>query len=308
MLDNPATIGDALLEAAKLPFRGDDKVRFEQKRQRYIDGLSDHERPRWVGEMKNLLSLCDDSFDDDSAEDDSRESCPRWHHLDKKDLKNAFRDLCLDQKQKVKVVLIEPNLNAYSLQLHNILYSYYRHEFRLPQSRIKGSIKGSLDDYLNIVNKKYREKHFMHYMRKYFGITNVTLEQIPSCFKKKEERKPEAHFIVQKVTSDFNFSDFNKYYKLWTNLQPEKTIILFIHLKELPKESAHSPGLSNYCLCRCHEHEQVVGEDFQALFGGKSFEPGYIKLCNCDPMTFADAVEKLQLFENSEDKSNNGKI
>ena len=56
LLDNPATIGEALLEAAKLPFRGDDKVRFQQKRQRYIDGLSDHERPRWVGEMKNFLA------------------------------------------------------------------------------------------------------------------------------------------------------------------------------------------------------------------------------------------------------------
>ncbi len=56
LLDNPATIGDALQEAAKLPFRGDDKVRFEQKRQHYIDGLSDHERPRWVGEMKNFLA------------------------------------------------------------------------------------------------------------------------------------------------------------------------------------------------------------------------------------------------------------
>jgi len=55
LLDNPATIGEALLEAAKLPFRGDDKVRFQQKRQRYIDGLSDNERPRWVGEMKNFL-------------------------------------------------------------------------------------------------------------------------------------------------------------------------------------------------------------------------------------------------------------
>ncbi|MFZ4802594.1 MAG: SUMF1/EgtB/PvdO family nonheme iron enzyme, partial [Chlorobium sp.] len=47
----------ALTEAAKLPFRGDDKVRFKQKQQHYIDGLSDHERPRWVGEMKTLLSL-----------------------------------------------------------------------------------------------------------------------------------------------------------------------------------------------------------------------------------------------------------
>ncbi len=56
LLDNPATIGEALIEAAKLPFRGDDKVRFKQKQQQYIDGLSDHDRPRWVGEMKNFLA------------------------------------------------------------------------------------------------------------------------------------------------------------------------------------------------------------------------------------------------------------
>ncbi len=56
LLDNPATIGEAFIDAAKLPFRGDDKVRFQQKRQRYIDGLSDYERPRWVGEMKNFLA------------------------------------------------------------------------------------------------------------------------------------------------------------------------------------------------------------------------------------------------------------
>ena len=56
LLDNPATIGEALIEAAELPFRGDDKVRFKQKQQHYIDGLTDHERPRWVGEMKNFLA------------------------------------------------------------------------------------------------------------------------------------------------------------------------------------------------------------------------------------------------------------
>jgi len=56
LLDNPATIGEALVEAAKLPFAGDDTIRFQQKRQRYIDGLSDHERPPWVGEMKNFLA------------------------------------------------------------------------------------------------------------------------------------------------------------------------------------------------------------------------------------------------------------
>ena len=57
LLENPATIGEALIAAAKLPFQGDDRIRFQQKRQRYIDGLSDHERPVWVGEMKNFLAL-----------------------------------------------------------------------------------------------------------------------------------------------------------------------------------------------------------------------------------------------------------
>ncbi len=56
LLDNPATLGEALQEAANLPYRGDDKVRFKQKQQQYIDGLSDHDRPRWVGEMKNFLA------------------------------------------------------------------------------------------------------------------------------------------------------------------------------------------------------------------------------------------------------------
>ncbi len=56
MLDNPATLGDALLEAAKLPFSGADKLVFELNRIKYIDGLSDYNRLNWVGEMKALLS------------------------------------------------------------------------------------------------------------------------------------------------------------------------------------------------------------------------------------------------------------
>jgi len=57
MFDNPATIGEALLEAAKLPFRGDDRVRFQQKLQQYIAGLSDHQLIQWLGEIKVLLLM-----------------------------------------------------------------------------------------------------------------------------------------------------------------------------------------------------------------------------------------------------------
>ena len=73
MLDNPATIGEALLEAVKLPFRGDDKVRFRQKRDKYIAGLSDYERPIWVGEMKNFLSLYEPTSSEDKAATPNRE-------------------------------------------------------------------------------------------------------------------------------------------------------------------------------------------------------------------------------------------
>ena len=80
MLDNPATLGDALLEAAKLPFRGDDKVRFQQKRQHYIDGLSDHERPRWVGEMKAFLSLYSNSLENKPTGSGDRVDVPNTAH------------------------------------------------------------------------------------------------------------------------------------------------------------------------------------------------------------------------------------
>lgn len=54
MLENPATFGDTVIEAAKLPFRGDHKVMFQQKKQRYISELSDYELSIWIGEMKIL--------------------------------------------------------------------------------------------------------------------------------------------------------------------------------------------------------------------------------------------------------------
>ncbi len=55
LLDNSATIGEALLEAAKLPFIGNDRFLFNQKRQRYQTGMSDYERLNWTDEMKNFL-------------------------------------------------------------------------------------------------------------------------------------------------------------------------------------------------------------------------------------------------------------
>jgi len=55
MLDDPATIGDALREAETIPFRGRDRYTFNDKRQRFIAGMGNHEKLEWIDQMKIFL-------------------------------------------------------------------------------------------------------------------------------------------------------------------------------------------------------------------------------------------------------------
>ena len=57
MLENPATIGEALQLAEELPFSGSDRFFFNLKRQKFTVGMSDNEKVNWVGEMKTFLSV-----------------------------------------------------------------------------------------------------------------------------------------------------------------------------------------------------------------------------------------------------------
>ena len=105
MLDHPATLGEALTEAAKLPFRGDDKVRFEQKRQHYIDGLSDHERPRWVGEMKAFLSLYDGCIVGATDSDKRAETPAKAQSNEFKT--DIFISYAHEDEQRVRLIVVE---------------------------------------------------------------------------------------------------------------------------------------------------------------------------------------------------------
>jgi len=55
LLDNPATIVEALQLAEHLPYAGSDRFLFNQKLQKYSVGMSDYERLNWIGEMQNFL-------------------------------------------------------------------------------------------------------------------------------------------------------------------------------------------------------------------------------------------------------------
>ncbi len=55
MLDDPATIPDALREAETIPFRGRDRYTFNDKRQRFIAGMANHEKLEWIDQLKIFL-------------------------------------------------------------------------------------------------------------------------------------------------------------------------------------------------------------------------------------------------------------
>ena len=56
LLDNPDTLFDALEQAGKLPFVGSDRFLFQQKRQKFVAGMTDYEKLNWIGEMKCFLA------------------------------------------------------------------------------------------------------------------------------------------------------------------------------------------------------------------------------------------------------------
>ncbi len=107
LLDNPATIGEALIEAAKLPFRGEYKILFQQKRQKYIAGLSDYERPIWVGEMKNLLSLCESLFDGESPREVKRASTSDGVYRSWEFKNDIFISYAQEDRQRVEPIVQE---------------------------------------------------------------------------------------------------------------------------------------------------------------------------------------------------------
>jgi hypothetical protein len=56
MLDDPATIGDALREAETIPFSSHNRLIFNMKTNKYYVGMSDYEKINWIQEMKSFIA------------------------------------------------------------------------------------------------------------------------------------------------------------------------------------------------------------------------------------------------------------
>ena len=305
MFDNPAEINEALQEAAKLPFRGDDKTRFAQKRQTYIDGLSDHERPYWVSEMKNFLCLYSNTnvnykeTDVQKYKNYKSDTFKRWHYLDKKNLRSQISMMCREKNTEntVKVVFIQNDYDGCSRKVPQIIESFIKKD----NSNIYGNqklskIKGSIDRPFIFTKNHTPEIEWEYNMREFFDLSS-SFEEIPAEFNNNGLHK-KLHIIVhgiQNFDKDCRYH-FSRYYDLWAKmLNPEKLIFLCVHIEEFSLYEDEDL-LPNYPYYYYETHEKVTKTHFQEFF--EHFEDFYQEdeeLCNCeDPMTFKYAIKKLK--------------
>ena len=310
MFDNPASIGEALTEAAKLPFSGDDKVRFQQKRQKYIDGLSDHERPYWVGEMKNFLCMYSNTCDNSNEtyiqkyKNYKSDTLKRWHYLDKKNLRSEINMMCREKNTSntVKVVFIQDDYYGCSRKIPQIIESFIKED----NSNIYGEnkinnlskIKGGIDRPFLFTSNHTPEIEWEYNMREFFDLSS-SFEEIPVEFNNNGLHK-KLHIIVHGIQ---NFdkdcrNHFSRYYDLWAKkLNPEKLIFLCVHIEEVALYE-DEVLLLNSPYYYYKTHENVTKTHFRDFFD--HFEEFYKEdeeLCNCDePMRFKYAIKKLKFF------------
>jgi len=294
MFDNPAMIGEALIEAAKLTFSGEHKMRFEQKRLRYIDGLRDHERPVWVGEMKNLLSLCidtDDLSDIKKPGNYRADALNRWHYLDKQELRRRVKEMCRKRDIPVKVLFIENNTDAFSDYTDEILRSFIKADHQAIHQTLTET-KGEMSHVLYLEHGDQIRDEWTDLMERSFGLS-AACEKISEAFQQKGLHR-QSHIIVHSVDQlAESFSEnFQLYYNLWTTLLPEQPIFLCIHLPEqsLPREEAQLP----YGIC-CYSdrYDMVTHLHFTRFFKDFKCYHRDEELCTGDSMSFRDAVKKL---------------
>jgi hypothetical protein len=296
MLDNPATIDEALQGAAKLPFKGDDKGRFQQKRQRYIDGLSDHERPRWVGEMKNFLSMYDGcsvgATDGESFRSYTLDREHQWHYLDKENFRGRVREICWDRDTLVKVIFIEDNEDAFSDKTDEILRSFLKEDHEEIHESLSPPA-GQMSHVVNFDNSEKLRASWADFMRKFFRVPPIH-EKIPEELRK-TEFYAKSHIIVHSVGKlDSTFWDkFQLYYSFWTALCPEQPVFLCLHLPDhsLPRDIEPLP---HWILCYCDQYETVGHLHFSRFFKDYKCYQRDEELCRCNPMPFCDAIKKLR--------------
>jgi len=301
MLDNPSMLGDALLEAAKLPFVGEDIIRFQQKRQRYIDGLNDTERPKWVGELKNFLHLYDAAGNESSLHQSGNyttDTFNRWHYLDKQNFRRRLQEICRQRDNPVKVLFIENNPDALSEYTDEILRSFIKADHG-PIHEAMTATKGGMSDILYLDNNDQLSDDWIDYMVKYFDLP-PSRENISEGFRQKGFHK-ESHIIVHSVDqlSETFLEEFQRYYNFWTELSPEQPIFLCLYLPEHSFPRTVSP-LPYWILCYCDQYETVEHLHFTRFFRDYKCYQRDDDLCRCsNPMCFSDAVKKLHYCQPS---------
>jgi len=309
MLENPATIGDALLEAAKLPFRGEDKVRFKQKQHQYIDGLSDHQLIQWVSQIKGLLSIYEEcrvgATDGEGYRSYTFDRKNRWHYLDKTNLRFEINRMCREKntENKVKVVFIQDDYSGCSRTIPQIIESFIKKDNKNIYgeneintiSKIKGSIARPFccpTDYTPEIEWEYN-------MREFFDLSS-SFEEIPAEFNNNDRYK-QLHIIVHGI-KDYDKDcrhHFYRYYDLWVKkLNPEKLILLCVHIEKVSLYDDEEL-LPNYPYYYYQTHEKVTKIHFQDFYTEfKKYYQEDEELCKCDePKTFKCAINKLKFKE-----------
>ncbi|ABL64946.1 hypothetical protein [Chlorobium phaeobacteroides] len=301
MFDNPAILGEALLEAEKLPFVGDDRIRFKQKQQRYIDGLSDHERPQWVGEMKNFLHLYDAAGHESSVHQSGNyiaDTFNRWHYLDKQYFRKQLKEICRDRDNPVKVLFIEEDTDAFSDYTDEILRSFIKADHGSIHETMTAT-KGEMSHVVYLENRDQLREEWTDFMAKFFDLS-ASCEKIPEEFRRKGFHR-ESHIIVHSVDqlSETFLEEFQLYYNFWTELSPQQPIFLCLYLPEhsLPREVT---PLTYWILCYCDQYETVEHRHFTRFFRDFKCYRRDDELCRCNtPMCFSDAVNKLHYCQPS---------
>jgi len=298
MLDNPATIGDALSEAAKLPFEGNDTVRFNKKRDHYIDGLSAHTLPDWVGQMKGLLSKYDGcsvgATDGESFRSYTFDREKQWHYLDKKHFREMVGDICCDRDNPVKVIFIEYSVDAFSDQMDEILRSFIKEDHEEIHD-ILSPTEGKMSHVINLDNNEKLGASWADFMRKIFHVS-PNHEKIPGELRLKTDFYAKSHIIVHSVGKlDSRFiENFERYYSFWAALYPEHPVFLCLFLPPEHSLPRYVDPLPHWIFCYCNEYETVGPYHFSCFFKEYKCYQENRSLYTCEPMSFSDAVTKLR--------------
>ncbi len=295
MLNSPATLGEALTEAEKLPFKGNDLYLFNQKRQKYHTGMSDNEKLNWVGEMRDFLSMYEScnvrATDGEELRSYTLDRENQWHYLDKENFRDRVREICWDNDTLVKVIFIEDNEDAFSDQMDEILRSFLKEDHAEIHEKLSPPA-GQMSHVINFDNSEKLRTSWTDFMRKFFRVSPIH-EKISEELRK-TEFYAKSHIIVHSVGKlDSTFIDnFKLYYSFWAELRPEQPVFLCLYLPEhsLPRDIEPLP---HWILCYCDQYETVGHLHFSRFFKDYKCYQKNEDLCRCTPMCFSEAVKKL---------------